>query len=295
MPRSFDLQGHRGARGLFPENTLEGFAATLAIGVNTIELDVALTADGFVVVSHDPALNPDLTRGPDGRWLVAPGPPIRSLTLAELRRYDVGRLRPGSDYARKFAEQTPCDGARIPTLAEVFSLTVTAGVRVSVEVKVPDDAAEIAIPLAEAVIEAAIAADAHGLFDVRSFDWQPLRTLRHRHPRTPLAWLTSNSTFPAADAPAAILAEAQAGPAASWQPAWSPEHTQLTPALLAEAQALGLAVLPWTVNAPADIARLIAWGVDGLCTDRPDLARQAMRAAGLTPPSAIISCSGSSR
>src|SRR4051794_18770412 len=97
--RGFDLQGHRGARALFPENTLEGFAAALGIGVGAIELDVATTADGVVVVTHDLRLNPDLVRGPDGAWLAAPGPPVRSLTLAELRHYDVGRLRPGSDYA----------------------------------------------------------------------------------------------------------------------------------------------------------------------------------------------------
>jgi glycerophosphoryl diester phosphodiesterase len=295
MPRSFDLQGHRGARGLFPENTLEGFAATLAIGVNTIELDVALTADGFVVVSHDPALNPDLTRGPDGRWLETAGPRIQSLTLTELRRYDVGRLRPGSDYARKFPEQAPSDGARIPTLAEVFSLAVPAGVRISVEIKVPDDAAEIAIPLAEAAIETAIGADARGLFDIRSFDWRPLRHVRRRHPEVPLAWLTSDTTLPAEEAPAAIFAEAHVGAVGRWQRAWAPEHTQLTPALLAQAQRLGLAVVPWTVNAPAEMARLLAWGVDGLCTDRPDLARRAMLAAGLMPPSGISSSSGSSR
>ena len=79
MRRTIDLQGHRGARGLFPENTLSGFAAALAIGVDSFELDVAVTADGVPVVSHDAALNPDLARGPDGAWLTAPGPLIRTL------------------------------------------------------------------------------------------------------------------------------------------------------------------------------------------------------------------------
>ncbi len=287
MSRSFDLQGHRGARGLFPENTLEGFTAALAIGVDTIELDVAMTADGVVVVSHDPKLNPDLARGPDGRWLDAPGPAIRSLPLAALRRYDVGRLRPGSAYARLYPQQEPSDGARIPTLAEVFALTVPAGVRVSAEVKVPADRAEIAIPLADAVVAVVKEAGAMRLVDVRSFDWQPLRHLRRGHPEVPLTWLTGDATFRAGAAPAAVAAEARAGAAVDWTPAWAPEHTQLTPALLAAAHALGLAVTPWTVNAPAEMARLIAWGVDGLCTDRPDLARAAMTASGLAPPRAV--------
>jgi glycerophosphoryl diester phosphodiesterase len=285
MSRSFDLQGHRGARGLFPENTLEGFAATIALGVDTIELDVAMTADGVVVVSHDPALNPDLTRREDGQWLAVTGPAIRSLSRAELRRYDVGRLRPGSRYARQYPQQQPADGARIPALGEVFSLTVPAGVHVSAEVKVAAEQAELAIPLAEAVVEAAQGAQAMTLLSVRSFDWRPLRHLRRRRPEVPLTWLTSDATFSAAAAPAAIAAEAGAG--MDWKPVWAPEHTQVTPALLAEAHALGVAVAPWTVNAPADMARLIAWGADGLCTDRPDLAHEAMLAAGLRPPRAI--------
>jgi glycerophosphoryl diester phosphodiesterase len=87
--RVFDLQGHRGARGLAPENTLEAFATALKIGVTTLELDLAMTKDGVLVVSHDSILNPDHTRGPDGQFLTAAGPAIRSLTLDEVKRYDV--------------------------------------------------------------------------------------------------------------------------------------------------------------------------------------------------------------
>ena len=119
---AFDLQGHRGARGLAPENTLAGFARALEIGVTTLETDLAVTKDGVIVLSHDPVLNPDIVRGPDGQWLAAPGPAINSLTLAELKRYDVGRIKPGTKYAQQFAGQTPVDGQRIPTLAELFDL-----------------------------------------------------------------------------------------------------------------------------------------------------------------------------
>src|SRR6266851_780967 len=77
----FDLQGHRGTRGLAPENTLPAFAKALAIGVTTLELDLAMTSDGVLVVSHDSRLNPDHTRGADGTFLAAEGPAIRSLTF----------------------------------------------------------------------------------------------------------------------------------------------------------------------------------------------------------------------
>src|SRR3954454_11349904 len=120
--QAFDLQGHRGARGLAPENTLEAFATALKIGVTTLELDLAMTRDGALVVSHDSVLNPDHTRAPDGKFLATAGPAIRSLTLDEVKRYDVGRLKPGTAYAANFPEQRAMDGARIPALSEVFEL-----------------------------------------------------------------------------------------------------------------------------------------------------------------------------
>src|SRR5215471_19016416 len=81
-------------------------------------LDLAMTSEGILVVSHDSRLNPDHTRGPDGTFLAAEGPAIRSLTLGELQRYDVGRLKPGTAYAATFPEQRGMDGVRIPTLME---------------------------------------------------------------------------------------------------------------------------------------------------------------------------------
>src|SRR5262245_38684635 len=91
---AFDLQGHRGTRGLAPENTIPAFTRALEIGVTTLELDLAMTRDGILVVSHDSRLNPVHTRGPDGQFLASEGPAIRTLTFDELQRYDVGRIKP---------------------------------------------------------------------------------------------------------------------------------------------------------------------------------------------------------
>jgi glycerophosphoryl diester phosphodiesterase len=280
--RSFDLQGHRGARALFPENTIEGIAATLAIGVDTIELDVALTADGVVVVTHDAQLNPDLTRGPDGTWLAAAGPAVRTLTLAELRRFDVGRLRPGSAYAGLFSDQVPRDGARIPTLAEVLALTVPAGVRVEVELKTSVDRPELSpVELADAVVAVTTAAGAVALVGVRSFDWRGLRHLRRHQPKLRLTWLTRADTAAnVARWPAVVAAEAREENTVAWSPVWAPEHRGLTEAQIAEAHALSLGVVPWTVNAPDDMARLIGWGVDGMCSDRRTWCARRWRPPG---------------
>ena len=279
MARQFLLQGHRGARGLFPENTVEGFVRAMALGVRSFELDVGVTADGVVVCHHDLALNPEVTRGPDGRWLAGAPPTIRSLRLEELRRFDVGRIRPGSAYAARFPDQQPIEGARIPTLAEV--LEATAGAALNIELKTdptrPDDT--VGGPaMAEAVLAAVDAAGAAGRVMLESFDWRgPRHVLRTRRD-IPVALLTGKRTCRAArlwwdgPAPADHGGSVPRAVAAEGAGTWAAEYAALTAAEVAEAHALELRVLPWTVNEPEAMARLLAWGVDGLITDRPDLA-----------------------
>ena len=134
----FDLQGHRGARGLAPETRCPLSRRALEIGVTTLELDTGVTRDGVVVISHEVRLNPDFVRGPDGAWLTE-RPAIHDLTYAELSRYDVGRLKPGTAYARGFPEQVAVDGTRIPRLADLFAMVHAAGdrsVRFNIETKI---------------------------------------------------------------------------------------------------------------------------------------------------------------
>ena len=276
MARKIDIQGHRGARALFPENTLEGFLAAAALGVEAFELDVAMTADGVVVVSHDPALNPDITRDGSGAWLTRGGPTIHSLTHAALSAYDVGRIRPGSPLSAQFPGQTPNDGARIPTLAGVLKALPRA--RFTIEVKTnpahPDWTAAPAV-LADSTLSIVDAAGAAGRVTMESFDWRVQRHVRRTRPDIGLAWLTRAETVRDAALwwdDAASAGSVPARVAAEGGPIWAPDHTGLTEADIVEAHALGLFVLPWTVNQPADISRLIAWGVDGLISDRPDLA-----------------------
>jgi len=277
-----DIQGHRGARGLFPENTIEGFRAAIAMGVRAFELDVGITRDKVVVVHHDPAPNPDIARGPDGAWIAEAGAPLRERAYAELHALDVGRLRPGSAYAARYPDQTPIDGARIPRLEEVLALD--AAVRFTLEMKLLADHPDWTVPpeeMAERVAAVVDAAGAARRVTVSSFDWRGVRRMRRIRPDIPRAWLTSAETVARAalwwggatpephggSVPRAVAAEGGG--------TWSPEHPDLTEALVAEAHALGLRVVPWTVNRTEDMARLIAWGVDGIITDRPDLAPSA--------------------
>ena len=282
MQRRIELHGHRGARGLLPENTLAGFAHALAIGADAIELDVAMTADDVVVVTHDPRLNPDITRRADGAWLSAPGPAIRSLRVADLSQYDLGRIRAESAYAAAWPDQAPCDGARIPTLAEVLRLDAPL---LNIELKTfplqpgltVDGAA-----MAEAVVAVADAAGATQRIMVQSFDWRGPRHLRRARPDIRLSWLTRRDILSGARAwwdgphPDDFGGSVPRAVAAEGGPVWGPDYADLTEASLAEAHALGLKVIPWTVNRAEDMRRLIRWGVDGLITDRPDLARRVL-------------------
>ena len=306
---AFDVQGHRGARGLSPENTLAGFARALEIGVTTLEMDVAVTADGVVVVSHDPALNPDITRAPDGQFIVPPGASIRSLTLDQLRRYDIGRIRPGSRYAALHPEQVPADGERIPTLAEVFALTRRLGAeaaRFNIETKVFPDRPDLTVAPEEMAARLVAVLDEAGMTArtiVQSFDWRVLAWLQANRPDVTLAWLTSahgnaDTVSPRGGRPSPWLAghdpAAHGGSVprmihAAGGRLWSPDHRSLREDEVAEARALGLAVIPWTVNDPAVMDRLIAWGVDGIITDYPDRLRAVMARLDMALPAPVAS------
>lgn len=293
---AFDLQGHRGARGLAPENTLPAFATALSIGVTTLELDLAMTSDGVLVVSHDSRLNPDHTRGADGTFLAAEGPAIRSLTLAQLQRYDVGRLKPGTAYAAAFPEQRGMDGVRIPTLMEVFDLARQAKadhVRFNIETKLtPTSGADTPDPetFAAAVARAVREAELAARVSVQSFDWRTLAIMRRIAPEIERVCLSidggSGDTLkrgqPGASPWTAGLdiddfgGSAPRLVAAAGCSVWSPNQRSVTAASLAEAQALGLKVIPWTVNERPDMERLIQMGVAGIITDYPDRLRAVM-------------------
>ena len=296
---AFDLQGHRGARGLAPENTLPAFARALDLGVSTLELDVAVTADGEVVVAHDPYLNPAFVRDASGQWLEGTrGPLIRSLTLAQLRTYDVGRIRPDSPYARTFASQQPVDGTRIPTLAEVFDLArerKAGHVRFNIETKLfptrPEDTVAVEA-MVEAVLRVVRASAMRERVSIQSFDWRSLQRVQQLEPNIPTVYLTiqtaNNDNVRDPTWTAGIrLADHGSVPRlvkAAGGGTWSPNAGALSKALVDEAHALRLAVIPWTVNDPADMDRLVEWNVDGLITDYPDRLREVLQRRGVPLP-----------
>ena len=299
--QAFDLQGHRGARGLAPENTLAGFERGLEIGVDSLEMDVAVTAERVVVVSHDPALNPAITRDAAGRWLAGRGPLIGSLSYDELRTFDVGRIDPASTYARRFPDQVPRDGERVPTLAAVFARVKALGadaVRFNIETKIfptrPDETLAPE-PFVRALLAVVREAGMAGRVTIQSFDWRTLQLVQRLEPGIPTSYLTLRSrdedTLDGTAWTAGLRLEDFASVAhmvkAAGGALWSPAYRNLSAEAVKTAHALGLKVVPWTVNDPADAQRLIDWGVDGIITDYPDRIRDVMRRRGLALPASI--------
>jgi glycerophosphoryl diester phosphodiesterase len=290
--RVFDVEAHRGGRALFPENTLQSFANALSMGVTTLELDIGVTRDGAIIVSHERKLNPDLARGPDGVYVAPPGTPFVQLRLEDVKQYDVGQIRPGSAYAAQFPDQHSVPGTRIPTLIEVFDLVRRSGdknVRFNIETKIDPNHPEESPDPQRFVSLLLDLVQAQGMNDrimVQSFDWRTLQLVQKQAPTIPTVYLTQQKGLGATIAldkatewtagfspddyghslPRTIKAAGGA--------IWSPYFGDVDADLISESRRLGLKVVVWTVNKPDDIARMIDIGVDGIISDHPDLLRK---------------------
>lgn len=299
---AFDLQGHRGARGLAPENSLPGFEVAIRHGVTTLELDVAVTRDGVVVIHHDLELNPAFTRDAQGQWLDKPSPPIVQMSWAELQAYDIGRLRPGHRYGANYPDQVAMDGTRVPRLAELLALVRRPGLeqlRLAVEIKLRPDSPGRTLPpaaFAQAVVDDLRKAGVQQRTQILSFDWRALQEVQRIAPEIPTVYLSAQQSWmdnigagrPEGSAWTAGFQLREHGSVprmikAAGGRVWSVFHGDLSADQVREAQALGLKVLTWTVNDAPTMHRMIGMGIDGLVTDRPDIAQAVLRERGITP------------
>jgi glycerophosphoryl diester phosphodiesterase len=227
-----------------------------------------------VVIHHDRRLNPDLARSADGKWVVAPAPTIFSMTYGELQRYDVGRIRPGSEYARRFPHQKPVDGTPIPRLAELFAIAPPS-VKFNIETKlVPDAPDETLAPelFARALIAEVRKAGVAARTTIQSFDFRTLKVVEREAPQIATAYLTSGQSSD----PAAVR---NAGARI-----WSPDWRDLSSQKLEAARAAGLRIIAWTVNEPTDIARVLDMKLDGVISDYPDRVRAELKRRGMPLP-----------
>lgn len=294
----FDAEGHRGARGLRPENTLPAFDKALEVGVTTLELDTAITKDGRVVVTHEPAVTPLLCQDTAPAF---PGDPvypyvgknIHDLTLAEVKTLDCGTRRPADPSTDPFAStQQPVPGTRVPTLDEVFELADehrATGVHFNIETKIdPTQPNQTAGPeeFTDRVVREIQRHRAVGRSTLQSFDWRTLRIAENRAPHLRRSALVDASTaqvgkpgpspwlggVDADDYRGDLAAAAQAVHAQ----VLSPDADLVSPQLVSGSHGHGLPVLPWTPDDAARMNQLIDAGVDGMITDYPDRLRQVM-------------------
>ncbi len=199
MPKPLQI-AHRGGAGLWPENTIEAFTHAMDIGADGIEIDVHLTRDGIAVVHHDESLKPAIARGADGQWLTRPTPLIKSLCYAELRLYDIGRLRPGAGYSARYPEQTAMDGAFVPRLEDVYNLASSHAhkdFKIYVELKTALlDLTQSASPeaLADEVVRLTLQMGAERRVTLVSFDWRALAHAKKIAPQIKNAF-TTNAFF----------------------------------------------------------------------------------------------------
>ena len=300
---------HRGGAALAPENTLAAFAGAIALGADGAELDVHLTRDGQVVVHHDYRLHPDLCRDTGGVWLAPPAPRLLDLTYEELTRYDVGRTRPGSDYAREYPDAVPADGERIPLLQDVVALARKAPKPFWLFVELKSSLFDPSLSvrpetLAEATVNVLSACDYLAYSALIGFDWRGLLRAKALEPALecwlstwPRSWFEEGEPPPDHEPPpqpalALLRHWARAGNSpwaagfdavrfggsilaaiqAAGADGWFPHFSDVTEPATAEAHARGLKVAAWTVDEAEEMRALAACGIDAICTDRPDVA-----------------------
>jgi glycerophosphoryl diester phosphodiesterase len=244
------VHGHRGARAVRPENTIPAFEYAIAAGVDVLELDLAVTRDNVVVVSHDPHLQAPICAGPAARAA------IRELTLAEVKQWDCGATRNPA-----FPRQEPAPGTRIPTLDEVFALAPKGRFHFNIETKISPAAPALAPPpeeFARLVLDVIRKHRLESRVILQSFDFRTLLAMKSLSPEIRRAALYSGRRKSFVE----IAREAEAQIV-------SPEFSLVTPEEVRAAHDAGLTVIPWTANRTQDWDRLMAAGVDGIITDDP--------------------------
>lgn len=278
--------GHRGAPCARPENTLAGFAYALDAGVDGLELDLLMTRDGVPVVTHNPTLWKDTTRSADGAWLETDGPAIFDLTLQDLQTYDVGGIRPGTEYAQKFPDQVTVPKAQVPTLRELLELVKRHPRRIDLLVELKHMPGAENQPEAEAFVAAVLAELRRaGLMEtsyIHAFNWAILHAARQIAPELRRSYLSferretrKGTLFSGSPWLAGLDVDRAPLPALLHEDgaaAWSPHWSDVTAQHQALCDDLDLELLVWTVNEAAQIRHWLDQGVSGLITDDPDLA-----------------------
>ena len=257
------VHGHRGARALRPENTIPAFEYAIGVGVDALEMDIAVTRDNVLVVSHDPILHPPVCSGP------AKSAVIHELTLAQVRQWDCGAIRNPN-----FPRQTPIPGTRMPTLDEVLDLAGRGTFDFNIETKSFPDKPQFTPPpeeFARLLLDRIRAHRLESRVIVQSFDFRTLIAMKKLAPQIRLSALYEKGPLDF------VAVSRQAGGAQIV----SPNYKLVSAKKVKAAHDAGLQVVPWTADAPKEWDKLIKAGVDAIITDDPAALLAYLKAKGL--------------
>jgi len=287
--------GHRGARGIMPENTLIGFEWTLGMGIGALEFDVVLTKDDVPVIVHNHHLTASTTRDIDGNWLAGKEPSVSELTYEEISAFDVGGIDIGAAYGQRFPDQAFLNKIRVPRLADLLELVTKpkfSKAALMLEIKSDPDTSRPEFTRSNTVEKVVSAVRHAGLAHrtiLHSFDWQMLTECQRQAPDMPSSFLTQlpeNDDDIGEESPHAFSAKlrgarsvpdlvAQAG-----GNIWCPYIKDLDVIDIKRAKELGLLVVTWTANELGDINNAIELGVDGIVSDYPGRVQHALLRSG---------------
>ncbi len=269
---TFDFEAHRGGRGLMPENTIAAMKNAIDLGVTTLEMDVVISKDRKVVVSHDPFFSDVITTTPEGKHLSkqeAPEQLIYQMTYDSIRKYDVG-IKPHPDFPRqkKIAAYKPLLSQLIDATEE-YTKSKGRTIKYNIEIKSNEKFDGIRHPEPKAFTQLLMQVikdkNIRDRITIQSFDVRPLQYLHTTYPAVTLSYLVEkdSGTF-----------QQQLDKLGFIPNIYSPQYAMLTKEIVLQCHAKKMKVVPWTVNTVEEMNALIEMGVDGIISDYPDLFTQ---------------------
>lgn len=268
---AFDKQGHRGCRGWMPENSLPAMLKALELGVTTLEMDAAITADGKVILSHEPFFNHEITTKPDGSYVTEGEEKslnIFKMTYAETQQFDVGKkTHPRFPKQERIAATKPLLSDIIDNAEAAVRLRNGSPVFYNIETKTQPATDNIFHPDPEVFVNTLMKVlEKKRITErviIQSFDFRTLIYLNKKYPKIKTAALVEGNDNRTIEEIIKAL---------GFTPTiYSPSFNLVTPKVVGDCHARNIRVVPWTVNDRANIERLKAMGVDGFISDYPDL------------------------
>jgi len=288
-PNYIRIYGHRGARGEYPENTIEGFKHTFSLQIKAIEFDVLISKDNVPTIYHNFTLNKDLTKDGNNNWLPTDDIKIYEKTFEEIKTYNVGGIDSNSKYGKTFSKQKTLETARIPSLKDLLELVKSSGkdIFLNLEIKSSPYKQDL-IPNPSEMVKLVLKdINDYSLVDqtlISSFDWRILKEVKKQNSNILRGYLSlqqgqsktifEDSLWVDGKFSSLELFELPKVIKSLDGHVWCPFYRDVTKENVQQAHDLGLAVNAWTVNDEEDILRMIDYSIDGIITDYPEKVKK---------------------